>query len=97
MLNPGHKGEVFCLAAAEAQELCLPIVTMGYGALYERVEHKKTGFVAKNFNEFVNYSVEILNNEKTYYELKNNLINLRGKRTYKNVALDFIKILGFND
>ena len=97
MLNPGHKGEVFCLAAEEAKELCLPIVTMGYGALSERVEHEKTGFIAKNFNEFVNYSIEILNNEKTYFELKNNLINLRGKRSYKDVAKDFIKILDLND
>ena len=97
MLNPGHKGEVFCLAAEEAKELCLPIVTMGYGSLSERVEHEKTGFIAKNFNEFINYSIEILNNEKTYFELKNNLINLRGKRTYRDVAVDFIKILDLND
>jgi len=97
MLNPGHRGEVFCLAAEEAKELCLPIVTMGYGSLYERVEHGKTGFIAKNFNEFIYYSIEILNDKKTYFELKNNLINLRGKRTYKNVAMDFVKILDLND
>ena len=97
MLNPGHKGEVFCLAAEEAKELCLPIVTMGYGSLYERVEHGKTGFIAKNFNDFINYSIKILNDKKTYFELKNNLINLRGKRTYKNVAMDLVKILDLND
>jgi len=97
MLNPGHKGEVFCLAAEEAKELCLPIVTMGYGSLYERVEHGITGFIAKNFKEFINYSTEILNNKKTYFELRNNLINLRGARTYKDVAMDLIKILDLND
>ena len=53
MLNPGHKGEVFCLAAEEARELCLPIVTLGYGSLYERVIHNKTGYIAKNLDEFV--------------------------------------------
>ena len=47
MLVPGHKGEVFCLAAEEARELCIPIVTLGYGSLYERVIHNKTGFLAK--------------------------------------------------
>ena len=52
MLNPGHKGEVFCLAAEEARELCVPIVTMGIGALKERVDHGKTGFVAKNKNVY---------------------------------------------
>ena len=29
MLVPGHKGEVYCLAAEEARELCIPIVTLG--------------------------------------------------------------------
>ena len=29
-ITPGHKTEVFCLAAEEARELCIPIVTMGY-------------------------------------------------------------------
>ena len=53
MLNPGHKGEVFCLAAEEAKELCIPIVTMGYGSLKERVDHGVTGYIAKNKNEFI--------------------------------------------
>ena len=44
-----------------------------------------------------NFFFEILNNKKTYFELKNNLINLRGARTYKDVAMDFIKILDLND
>ena len=70
MMNPGHKGEVFCLAATEAKELCLPIVTMGYGALNERVEHGITGFIAMNQNEFINYSLDILNNDETYKKLK---------------------------
>ena len=49
-----------------------------------------------NFSKF-RVSIEILNDKKTYFELKNNLINLRGKRTYKNVAMDFVKILDLND
>ena len=93
MLNPGHKGEVFCLAAEEARELCLPIVTMGIGSLYERVEHNKTGFIAKNKDEFVNYSLNILNDEKIYSELRKNLISKRNSRTYKNVANDFLKLI----
>tara|TARA_B100001123_G_scaffold439319_1_gene575948 strand:- start:231 stop:1229 length:999 start_codon:yes stop_codon:yes gene_type:complete len=97
MLNPGHKGEVFCLAAIEAQEMCLPIVTMGYGSLSERIEHGKTGYIAKNKSEFINYSIDILNNDETYLKFKNNLFNNRGKRTYKNVADDLLKIIIYND
>ena len=92
MLNPGHKGEVFCLAAEEAKELCIPIVTMGYGSLKERVEHGVTGYIAKNKNEFINYSVKILTNNDEYLNLKNNLIKKRNLRTYMNVAKDLLDI-----
>ena len=97
MLNPGHKGEVFCLAAIEAKEMCLPIVTMGYGSLSERVEHGVTGYIANNQNQFTDYSLDVLNNDETYLKFKNNLFNKRGNRTYKNVAEDFLKIITLND
>lgn len=93
MLNPGHKGEVFCLAAEEARELCVPIVTMGYGSLKERVEHGITGYIAKNKNEFIEYSSKILNDDNIYITLKNNLLKKRGLRSYKEVARDLLKIL----
>ncbi len=96
MLNPGHKGEVFCLAAEEARVLCVPIVTMGYGSLDERVIHGITGYIAKNEEEFVNYSVNILNDDGLYLKLKENLINRRNSRTYRDVAKDLINIINEN-
>ena len=96
MLNPGHKGEVYCLAAEEARELCLPIVTMGYGSLYERVIHNKTGFIAKTKKEFIDYSIELLNNNDTYLRLKENLFKIKGNRTYKDVSDDLLDILNEN-
>ncbi len=93
LLNPGHKGEVFCLAAEEARELCVPIVTMGYGSLKERVDHKITGFIAKNFSEFIDYSIQLLNDKELYFKIKKNLIKKRNSRNYKNVAEDLLKIL----
>jgi len=96
MLNPGHKGEVFCLAAEEARELCVPIVTMGYGSLYERVDHNKTGFIAKNDNEFINYASKILNDNDTYLRLKENLLKLRGSKTYDQVSKNLLDILNEN-
>ncbi len=93
MLVPGHKGEVFCLAAEEAREMCLPIVTMGYGSLYERVEHNKTGFIAKNIDEFVYYSHKLLNDDELYNKLRNNLFTLRNSRNFSNVADDLLKII----
>ena len=43
---------------------------MGYGCLYERVNHGLTGFIAKNMNEFIDYSISILNDNNLYLDLK---------------------------
>lgn len=96
-ITPGHKTEVFCLAAEEAKELCIPIVTMGKGCLYERVEHGKTGFIAKNQAEFINYSKDVLSNTKIYLDLRKNLIKMKGSRNYSHVKMDLIKILNEDD
>ena len=93
MLIPGHKGEVYCLAAEEARELCVPIVTMGIGSLSERVEHGVTGYIAKNSSEFINYTIKILNDDNCYLKLKKNLMKRRNIRSYKNVAIDFLDII----
>jgi len=96
-LSPGHIGEVFCLAAEEARELCVPIVTMGYGSLYERVEHNVTGFIARNQNEFIKYSNDILNNDVIFMNFRNNLLKKKNSRNYSNVKNDFLKLLKIDD
>ena len=96
MLVPGHKGEVYCLAAEEARELCIPIVTLGYGSLNERVIRKKTGFIAKNIHEFINYSLKLLNDDKLYLQIRKNLLKLRNTRNYSHVASDLLKIININ-
>ena len=70
---------------------------MGIGCLYERVEHEKTGFIAKNQKEFVDYSNLILNDNKVYMSLRHNLYDLRNSRNYSHVKKDLIKILTDND
>ena len=93
MLNPGHKGEVFCLAAEEALRMCVPIVTMGHGALKERVVHNVNGFLANSKKEFIDYAIKILNDDDLYLNLKKKMYNLRHERTYKDVAKNFISII----
>ena len=90
LLVPGHKGEIFCIAAEEARELCIPIVTLGIGSLSERVEHGITGFVAKNYEEFADYTLKIFNDENLWKELRNNLIKLRGTKKWDKVALNLV-------
>jgi glycosyltransferase involved in cell wall biosynthesis len=90
MLIPGHKAELYCLAAEEARELCLPIVTLGIGSLKERVEHGRTGLIAKNYSEFAEYTFNLFKNENLYKSIVKNLIELRGSKTWSNAAKNFI-------
>jgi len=90
-LVPGHKSELFCLAAEEARELCIPIVTLGIGALSERVQHSKTGFIAKNSEEFAYYTLKIFKDIDLWNELRNNLFRLRGSKVWSNVASKILK------
>ena len=89
-LIPGHKAELFCLAAAEASQMCIPIVTLGYGCLSERVIHGKTGYIAKNNNEFAKYTLELFKNDHLWQSMRNNLEKIRSKIKWNNVAEDLI-------
>ena len=90
LLVPGHKGELYCIAAEEARELCIPIITLGIGSLSERVEHGITGFVAKNYDEFAYYTLEIFKDINLWKSLRNNLIKLRGSKKWDTVAVNLL-------
>ena len=96
MLIPGHKAELYCLAAAEASELCIPIITMGIGALSERVNHGVTGLISKSTDDFGNNIIELYKNNDLWNELRNNLIKMRGQKSWKNAALSFLKTITNN-
>ena len=87
---PGHKAELYCLAAEEAKELCVPIVTLGIGSLAERVEHEKSGLIAKNDLQFSEYIFELFNNNDRWKSFRNNLVLQRGKNTWKKVAEELV-------
>lgn len=89
-LIPGHKSELFCLSAAEAKELCIPIVTLGIGCLSERVEHGVTGFIAKNRHEFRDYVIELYENDNLWIEMRNNLIKKRSNNSWNKVSIDLV-------
>lgn len=96
LLMPGHEAELYCLAAAEATELCVPIITMGIGSLRERVIHGVNGLIANNNDEFANYTLDLFSNDSLYNELKNNMLKIRGNKTWNKAALNMIKILENN-
>ena len=90
LLVPGHKGEIFCIAAEEARELCIPIITLGIGSLSERVEHGITGFIAKTPDEFADYTLKIFNDKNLWKDLRNNLIKLRGSKKWSKIAFNLL-------
>ncbi len=97
IILPGHKAELYCLAASEAQELCIPIVTMGIGSLSERVEHNITGLVAKNRDQFSNYIIDIFSNDDLWSSIRKNLLSQRGKKTWLNASKRFLNSISSND
>ena len=92
-LIPGHKAELYCLAAEEAKALCIPIVTLGIGSLKERVQHEKTGYIANNNEEFVHFTLRLFEDNNVWKTMRNNLINQRGLKTWKDTANSFLSQL----
>ena len=82
----GHKSDIFTLTAEEAIKMCLPVVTFGIGSLKERVSHNETGFIAKNDQEFADYTIKLLNDDDFYLDLKNKMKNKRKENSWEFIA-----------
>ena len=92
LVIPGHKGEVFCNVAEEAKALCIPIVTLGIGALKERVINNYNGYLCNDLEDFKNKIYHLLNNDDDYLRLKKNLIKDRGKNRWSDTTASLIKL-----
>ncbi len=77
-LIPGHRDETYCLAAAEATAAGVPIVTLGIGALSERVIHGETGFIARNRDEFIARTVQLLKDDALWLRMHRSCLQHRG-------------------
>jgi glycosyltransferase involved in cell wall biosynthesis len=64
---PWDKPETFCLAAAEAQALGLPIITRKVGALQERCIDKGTGYIASDEEALVQCIITLLQDNTVWY------------------------------
>ena len=87
----GHKSDIFTLTAEEAIKLCLPVVTFGIGSLRERVTHMETGFIAKNDQEFADYTIKLLNDDIFYLNLKSKMSQIRKKNNWEFIANEWIR------
>ena len=93
----GHKSDIFTLTAEEAVKLCLPVVTFGIGSLADRVEHNKTGFIANNDDEFANYTIKLLNDDKFYLETKSKMHEARYENNWESIASEWINFFFVNN
>ena len=71
MLYPGDEriSETFCLAAAEAQCLGLPVVTSGVGAMKERVTHGRNGMICRSAEETADATIRLLTDDRLWEEM----------------------------
>ncbi len=93
IILPGHKAELHCIAALEASELCIPIVTMGIGSLSERIVHGKTGLISKTKRDFASNIIELFDNNSLWRDIKINLYHNRGKKSWTKACQKLIKII----
>jgi hypothetical protein len=57
------------------------------------VVDKVTGFIAKNEDEFSKYSLDLINDDAIWKEMRNNLLKDRGKRTWNIVVQNLLGII----
>ena len=92
LIIPGHKGEVFCNVAEEAKALGIPIITMGMGALKERVKNNYNGFLCHNLEDFKIKILQLLKDDDLYLKFRNNLIKDRGENKWNNTVNSLINL-----
>ena len=91
MLYRGHRDETYCLAAADAIVSGLPVVTLGIGALKERVIDGETGFIARNDCDFSRAALRLLSDDRLWLEMQKNCLETRHQQTWSEVAYKWEK------
>ncbi len=86
LIAPGHPSETFCLAAAEAIAMGVPVVTLGRGALAERVVEGKTGFVCRDFAAMATRSLALLADDALWLRMHAEGLATRAGGDWDHVA-----------
>jgi hypothetical protein len=79
---PWDKPETYCLAAAEAAALGIPIITRNTGAVAERVQQGLTGFICNTEAELCSAVYSVLHDDALWRTLHQGALNARGR--YEN-------------
>ncbi|MFQ5773398.1 MAG: glycosyltransferase [Kiloniellaceae bacterium] len=93
MVYRGDPGETFCLAAAAAQAMGVPVVTGGLGALRERVVDGVTGMIAARPDAFAAAAIALLTDDGLWSAQHAAALERRASRTWDDVAAEFEALL----
>jgi len=86
LLAPGHRSETFCLAAAESVASGVPVVTLGVGALKERVISGQTGFVCRGWPGFAKRTRDVLTDDTLWRHLQTGGLATRASQGWDRAA-----------
>lgn len=89
LLYLGDPGETFCLAVAEAQAMGVPAVVRPVGAVGERVEHGRTGFVERDYPEFADAAIRVLTDTALWGGLSAAALERRDALAWRHAARAF--------
>ena len=86
VLAPGHRSETFCLAAAEAIAMGVPVITLGIGSLKERVADGQTGFVCRDWAAMAERTRAVLTDDGLWRHLHGHGLATRVQGDWDRVA-----------
>ena len=85
----GDPGETFCLAVAEAQAMGVPAVVRPIGAVGERVDHGRTGFVERDHAAFAAAVIRLLREDPLWESMSAAAMAGRQARAWSHAAKAF--------
>jgi len=93
ILYRGDLGETYCLALGESQACGIPAVIQDIGCVKERIIDDKTGFLAKDDEDFAKKAIEILSSDDLWKSLHKNAYQLQRSWSWNDAAMEFEKLL----
>jgi glycosyltransferase involved in cell wall biosynthesis len=93
MLIPGVADETFCLAAAEATASGVPLVTLGIGALAERVRDGETGFLVADGKAFSEAAIRLMRDDNLWLQQHRACVSHTGLARWSDRAREWENLL----
>lgn len=88
-LYPGMDGEMYCATLAESQACGLPAVARPGGAVAERIDGGRTGYVVPDDQALVNVTLLLLRDDSTHAAVSAAARERRRDRTWDAAAAEF--------